>query len=197
MTTNGMSTNVMNMNGMLRTKAYTAPHRRRGFQGYGTRSGGNNMRSGTISNRAANRFIRQVDIYERDYPALTTNISQNKVNYQGNSWRDVITKCKTDGNIVINKNRLNDIPFKDNSEPAKVIPFNYNTLKNSMGVDSNEVDSNEVDSNEMDSNDYTYAIDLGCDDWGGDWEYESMCSDDDNYSDYDNDYGSDGYSSGY
>ena len=186
-----MTTNGMNMNGMLRTKAYTAPHRRRGFQGYGTRSCGNNMRSGTISNRAANRFIRQVDIYERDYPALTTNISQNKVNYQGNSWRDVITKRKID-NIVINKSGLNDIPFKDNSEPAKVIPFNYNTLKNSMGVDSNEMDSNE-----MDSNDYTYAIDLGCDDWGGDWEYESVCSDDDNYSDYDNGYGSDGYSSGY
>ena len=199
-----MSTNGMNMNGMLRTKAYTAPHRR-GFQGYGTRSGGNNMRIGNISNRAANRFIRQMDIYERDYPALTTNISQNKVNYQGNSWRDVITKRKID-NIVINKSGLNDIPFKDNSEPAKVIPFNYNTLKNSMGVDSNEMDSNEMDSNdmdsndmdsnEMDSNDYTYAIDLGCDDWGGDWEYESVCSDDDNYIDYDNGYGSDGYSSG-
>ena len=168
------------------TNTYTAPHRR-GIRGYSSRM---SRSGGTISNRLANRFIRQVDLYERDYPALTTNIPQNKVNYQENSWRDVITKCNTDGNIVINKNRLNDIPFKDNSEHAKVIPFNYNTLKK-----SNEMDSNEMDSNEMDSNDYTYTLDLGCDDWGGDWEYESDCSDGDNYSD--NDYGSDGYSSGY
>ena len=50
-----------------------------------------------------------------------------------------------------------------------------------------------MDSNDMDSNDYTYTLDLGCDDWGGDWEYESDDSDGDNYSDY----GSDGYSSEY
>ena len=181
------------MNTMTRTNTYTAPQRR-GFQGYIRSDRSNaydgmrksNTRGGTISNRVANRFIRQVDLYEQEYPTLTTNVPQNKVNYQENSWRDVITKCNID-NIVIKWNiRLNDIPFKDNSESAKVIPFNYNTLKNNM------------DSNDMDSNDYTYTLDLGCDDQGGDWEYESEYSDDDNVNEYDNDYVSDGYnSSGY
>jgi hypothetical protein len=188
------------MNTMTRTNTYTAPQRR-GFQGYIRSDRSNaydgmrksNTRGGTISNRVANRFIRQTDLYEQEYPTLTTNVPQNKVNYQENSWRDVITKCNID-NIVIKWNiRLNDIPFKDNSESAKVIPFNYNTLKNSMNVDPNEMDPNE-----MDPNDYTYTLDLGCDDWGGDWEYESEYSDDDNVNEYDNDYVSDGYnSSGY
>ena len=155
------------MNTMTRTNTYTAPQRR-GFQGYIRSDRSNaydgmrksNTRGGTISNRVANRFIRQVDLYEQEYPTLTTNVPQNKVNYQENSWRDVITKCNIDNidNIVIKCNiRLNDITFKNNSEPAKVIPFNYNTLKNNM-------DSNDMDSNDMDSNDYTYTLDLGCDD---------------------------------
>ena len=198
------------MNTMTRTNTYTAPQRR-GFQGYIRSDRSNaydgmrksNTRGGTISNRGANRFIRQTDLYEQEYPTLTTNVPQNKVNYQKNyqknSWRDVITKCNIDNidNIVIKCNiRLNDITFKNNSEPAKVIPFNYNTLKNNM--DSNDMDSNDMDSNDMDSNDYTYTLDLGCDDWGGDWEYESEYSDDDNVNEYDNDYVSDGYnSSGY